>query len=90
MPEGRAANQPLAVATFKPPMAALLPGACVSLAVIGSPASVGRLDWLGRQILQHRFLLRRRGGVDARVVGGAELGGQFAVMFAGIFAGARR
>ena len=40
VPEGRAANQPLAVMTFRPPIEALLPGALVSLAVIGSPASV--------------------------------------------------
>ena len=40
VPEGRAANQPLAVTTFRPPMGASLPGARVSLAVIGSPASV--------------------------------------------------
>ena len=39
VPEGRAANQPLAVTTFKPPIGALLPGALVSLAMIGSPAS---------------------------------------------------
>ena len=40
VPDGRAANQPFADVTFKPPMAALLPGAFVSLAVIGSPANV--------------------------------------------------
>jgi len=39
VPEGRAANQALRVQTFRPPMAAPLPGAAVSLAVIGSPAS---------------------------------------------------
>ena len=40
VPEGRAANQPLAVVTLRPPIGAPLPGARVSLAVIGSPASV--------------------------------------------------
>jgi len=40
VPEGRAANQPLAVTTFKPPIGALFPGAWVSLALIGSPARV--------------------------------------------------
>ena len=39
VPEGRAANQPLAVTTLRPPIGAPLPGAAVSLAVIGSPAS---------------------------------------------------
>ena len=41
MPDGRAANQPLAAVTFSPPIGALLPGAVVSFARIGSPA---RLD----------------------------------------------
>ena len=39
MPDGRAANQPLSVTTFRPPIAAPLPGASVSRCVIGSPAS---------------------------------------------------
>src|SRR5437899_1542755 len=39
VPDGRAANQPFAVVTFSPPIAAPLPGALVSFAVIGSPAS---------------------------------------------------
>ena len=41
VPDGRAANQPLAATTFRPPIGAPLPGARVSFAVIGSPA---RLD----------------------------------------------
>ena len=39
MPDGRAANQPDSVTTFRPPIGAPLPGAVVSIAVIGSPAS---------------------------------------------------
>ena len=39
MPDGRAANQPFSVTTLSPPIGAPLPGAVVSLAVIGSPAS---------------------------------------------------
>src|SRR5438094_736165 len=39
-PQYRAANQPFAVATLSPPIGAPLPGAVVSFAVIGSPASV--------------------------------------------------
>ena len=38
-PGGRAANQPFAVITLRPPMALPLPGASVSMATIGSPAS---------------------------------------------------
>jgi len=37
VPEGRAANQPLAATTFRPPIGASLPGAFVSLATIDSP-----------------------------------------------------
>ena len=40
VPDGRAANQPCSVATFRPPIGAPLPGAAVSVAEIGSPASV--------------------------------------------------
>ena len=38
VPEGRAANHPLAAVTFSPPMGASSPGARVSLALIGAPA----------------------------------------------------
>ena len=40
VPDGRAANQPISLASLRPPIAAPLPGARVSLAKIGSPASV--------------------------------------------------
>src|SRR2546427_10107479 len=43
VPDGRAANHPFAVTIFSPPIAALLPGALVSLAVMGSPASFSSL-----------------------------------------------
>ena len=43
----RAANQPLAATTFRPPIGALLPGARVSFAVIGSPARVDSLTASG-------------------------------------------
>ena len=39
MPDGRAANQADSVVTLSPPIAASLPGAEVSFAVIASPAS---------------------------------------------------
>ncbi len=44
-----AANHALAVVTFNPPSAALLPGAVVSFAVIGSPANFGGAHLVGRQ-----------------------------------------
>ena len=47
VPDGRAANQPLAATTLRPPMGALFPGARVSLAVIGSPARVDALTASG-------------------------------------------
>jgi hypothetical protein len=55
VPDGRAANQPLAVDTFSPPMAASLPGALVSLAVIGSPASVDAADRSGDSLPSFAF-----------------------------------
>ena len=39
MPDGRAANQADSVVTLSPPIGASFPGAVVSFAVIGSPAS---------------------------------------------------
>ena len=39
MPDGRAANQPEAATTLSPPIGSPLPGAVVSAATIGSPAS---------------------------------------------------
>ena len=55
VPDGRAANQPLAVTTFNPPMAAWLPGARVSLPVIGSPASVDSLTVSGESLESFAF-----------------------------------
>ena len=55
VPEGRAANQPLAVTTFRPPIGASLPGARVSLAVIGSPASVDALTASGESFASRAF-----------------------------------
>ena len=54
MPDGRAANQPFSVTTLSPPMAAPLPGAVVSFAVIGSPASSVAAT-VGRQPLRIAF-----------------------------------
>ena len=55
--------------TLRPPMGALLPGALVSRAVIGSPGQSGRLDGVRRESFQrvflfaawraHRFVYRR-------------------------------
>ena len=66
-----------------------MPGALVSLAVIGSPARSDSFTASGREFFQLCFLLGRGGRVDARVVRSAELRRQFAVMFSGILAGAR-
>ena len=74
--------------TFSPPMEASLPGARVSLAVIGSPASSVSVTASGVSFLKAAFCCRRGRGVDARVVRRAELRGQIGVMHAGVFAGA--
>ena len=55
VPDGRAANQALAVVTFKPPIGALLPGARVSLATIGSPAIVSALTASGESFSKRAF-----------------------------------
>ena len=55
VPEGRAANQPLAVTTFRPPMGASLPGARVSLAVMGSPARADALTASGASRARRAF-----------------------------------
>src|SRR4029450_10833614 len=93
VPEGRAANQPLAVTTFRPPIGASLPGAFVNLATIGSAAGVGAGPRCGhrvaRQLLQPRLLFRGRCGVDARVARRAELRRQRPVVLARVLAGPR-
>ena len=55
VPEGRAANQPLAATTFRPPIGASLPGARVSLAVIGSPARRDSLTASGESLCSLAF-----------------------------------
>ena len=90
MPEGRAANQPLAATTFNPPIGASLPGARVSFAVIGSPASSVAVTASGESFLRRFFLLGRGRGVDAGVIRRAERGRQLLVMDAGILTGACR
>ena len=90
VPDGRAANQPLAATTFRPPIGALLPGARVSLAVIGSPASFDSLTASGDSFCSRAFCCGRRRRIDARVERRAELRRQFAVVLAGIFARAGR
>jgi hypothetical protein len=89
VPDGRAANQPLAETTFNPPIEASLPGARVSFAVIGSPASSVAVTASGESFLSRFFCSGVAGGVDAGVIRRAELGGQFLVMQARILAGAR-
>ena len=55
VPEGRAANELPAATTFRLPMGALSPGARVSLAVIGSPASVDALTAWGKSLARWAF-----------------------------------
>ena len=60
MPEGRAANHASAVVTLRPPIAAPLPGASVSLAVIGSPARVSAVTCSGDSFFRMAFCVERR------------------------------
>src|SRR5215471_18408503 len=75
VPEGRAANQPFAVTTLRPPMAALFPGARVSFAVISSPARRDSLTSSGDNASNFAFW--------------AGLAGQFTEVLAGITARTR-
>jgi hypothetical protein len=78
VPDGRAANQPFSVTTFRPPIGASLPGARVSLAVIGSPASSVAVTCSGESLPSAAFCSRVAGRVDAGVGGLAEALGQLA------------
>ena len=89
VPDGRAANQPLAAHDFQ---------AADRCVVARGAGQLGRdrlagqrrlLDGLGRQFLKPRLLLGRRRRVDARVVGSAEFRRQFAIVLARVLAGAR-
>ena len=61
MPDGRAANQPFSLATLSPPMAAPLPGAAVSVAVIFSPASSVAVTCDGDSLASTAFCSRVAG-----------------------------
>ena len=61
MPEGRAANQPFSVTTLSPPIGASLPGAFVSRATIGSPASVSAFTASGESLPSAAFCSRVAG-----------------------------
>ena len=56
-----------AATTLRPPIGASLPGAAVSIALIGSPASALWWDLLGGEPLEPVLLLRRGGDVDPAV-----------------------
>ena len=89
VPEGRAANQPFEATTLSPPIGASLAGARVSLAMIGSPARSGSLDVGWIELLRAAlFCSGVAGGIDARVEGRAELGGELLVMLTRVLAGA--
>ena len=84
VPDGLAANQPLAATTFKPPIGALLPGARVSFATARfARQSSTRVTASGRQ-LREPPLLGRGWSVDPRVSVHFEFGCQLEVMLAGI------
>ena len=87
MPEG-AANQPLPATTFNPPIGASLPGARVSFAVIGSPASSVAVTASGDRFPEEVFLLGCGRSVDAGVIRCAERGRQLLVMHTGVLTGA--
>ena len=55
VPDGRAANQPFDAVTLSPPIGASLPGARVSLPVMGSPASTAVLTASGESFLRRSF-----------------------------------
>ena len=84
VPEGRAANQPLVETTFSPPIGASFPGARVSFAVIGSPASSVAVTASGESFLS-RFLLGRGGSVDAGIEWRSQFDGHFLVVLARVF-----
>ena len=55
VPDGRAANQPASVVTFRPPIGASFPGALVSFAVTASPASAAAVTEAGVSFLNAAF-----------------------------------
>ena len=55
VPDGRAANQPLAATTLSPSIGASFSGAVVSLLVIGSPASVVAVTVSGESFCSRAF-----------------------------------
>ena len=61
MPDGRAANQAFSVVTLRPPIGASLPGAVVSFAVIGSPASSVAVTASGESLPSAAFSSRVAG-----------------------------
>ena len=77
VPEGRAANQPLAATTFRPPIGRVVARSAGQLGRDRFPGKSRFSDCFGRKLLQFRFLLGRGGSVDARVVRRAELRRQF-------------
>ena len=58
MPDGRAANQPDPATTLSPPIGAPFPGAVVSAALIGSPASSVAATCSGESLASASFCAR--------------------------------
>jgi hypothetical protein len=55
VPDGLAANHPLAVTTFKPPIGSLFAGARVSVAMMRSPAIVLAVTSSGESLCNRAF-----------------------------------
>ena len=79
-----------AVTTFRPPIGAPLPGAVVSLAMIGSPASVAAFTASGDSFFSRPSARGVAGCVDARVERRAEVRRQLLVVLARVLAGPGR
>ena len=83
---GRAANQPLPATTLDPPIGTSLPGARVSFAVIGSPASSVAVTASGESFLRRSFC-SGVAGASMDVIR-CQRGRQLLVMDTGVLTGA--
>jgi hypothetical protein len=89
VPEGRAANHPLAETTFRPPIGASISRSTREFARDRFAGQFGGCYGFGRKLLELVLLLGRGRGVNASVVRCPELGGQFLVVHPGILSSTR-
>ena len=86
--EGRAANQPVPLTTFKPPMGALFPGARVKFGGDGvADESVDAVTASEVSLPELCLLLGRCRSINARVVRRTKLRAKLAIVLSRIFAG---